>query len=325
MYHSVDRCPDDPYRITVTPERLDAQLARLRRRGLTGVSMAELLRARAEGRADGLVGLTFDDGYQDFLDHALPLLHRHGCTATLFVLPGRLDGDNAWDPLGPRKPLLGAEGIRAAHDSGMEVASHSLTHVDLTQADDEQLQHEIAGSRSALVQLIGAPVDGFCYPYGYVDARVREAVRTAGYRYACAIDSGPLTGDFTLPRVHIGQQDIGVRLWLKERLNKARGRTLPTAGSPSTPTAGSPSTGAPCGHVSRETAARASREAAPRPAREAATRVPRDATARVPRDTTARVPQDATARVSRETSAGATADPRSTSNTAAAPPRTVKP
>ncbi|QDQ12588.1 polysaccharide deacetylase family protein [Streptomyces spectabilis] len=290
MYHSVDRCPDDPYRITVTPERLDAQLARLRRRGLTGVSMAELLRARAEGRADGLVGLTFDDGYQDFVDHALPLLRRHGCTATLFVLPGRLDGDNAWDPLGPRKPLLGATGIRAAHDSGMEVASHSLTHVDLTRADDEQLQHEIAGSRSALVQLIGAPVDGFCYPYGYVDTRVRDAVRAAGYRYACAIDPGPLADDFTLPRVHIGQRDIGVRLWLKERLNRTRGRALPTAGSTSA--------GLPCGHVSRETAVRA----------------PRDSTPRVSRETTPRVP--------RETSTGTSAGPRGTS---AAPPRAVKP
>ncbi len=297
MYHSVDRCPDDPYQITVTPERLDAQLAGLRRRGLTGVSMAELLRARTEGRADGLVGLTFDDGYQDFVDHALPLLRRHGCTATLFVLPGRLDGDNAWDPLGPRKPLLGATGIRAAHDSGMEVASHSLTHVDLTQADDEQLQHEIAGSRTALVQLIGAPVDGFCYPYGYVDTRVRDAVRAAGYRYACAIDPGPLAGDFTLPRVHIGQRDIGVRLWLKERLNRRRGRMLPTAGGSSA--------GVPCGHVSRETAPRVSRETTPR--------------------------------VPRETSAGASADPhgtpnardtsnsRGTSTTAAAPPGAVKP
>ncbi|MFD9908518.1 polysaccharide deacetylase family protein [Streptomyces sp. NPDC059063] len=230
MYHSVapfTECADDPYQITVTPDRLDEQLARLRRRGLRGVSMAELLRARSEGAAHGLVGLTFDDGYRDFVDHALPLLRRHDCTATLFVLPGRLDGVNSWDPLGPRKPLLDADGIRHAAASGMEVASHSLTHVDLTRADDEALTREVHGSRTALAELTGAAVEGFCYPYGYVDARVLSAVRDAGYRYACAIDPGELAGDFALPRVHIGQRDTPPRLWLKERLNRRRGRALP--------------------------------------------------------------------------------------------------
>ncbi len=52
------------------------------------MGVAELMRAHAEGRR-GLVGLTFDDGYADFLHEALPVLRGHGCTATVFVLPGR--------------------------------------------------------------------------------------------------------------------------------------------------------------------------------------------------------------------------------------------
>ncbi|MFE0869220.1 polysaccharide deacetylase family protein [Streptomyces rochei] len=224
MYHSVGDRSEDPYRITVTPERLDAQLGWLRRRGLRGVSVAGLLAARDRGEDRGLVGLTFDDGYADFVTHALPCLRRHGCGATLFVLPGRLGADNAWDPLGPRKPLLTADGIRHAAAEGVEIGSHGLTHVDLTTADDATLKAETAESRALLTELTGTPVTGFCYPYGRVDARAAEAVRAAGYAYACAIDPGPLTGPHALPRVHVGERDTAVRLLLKTRLHRLRRR-----------------------------------------------------------------------------------------------------
>ncbi|MFD4686054.1 polysaccharide deacetylase family protein, partial [Streptomyces sp. NPDC058461] len=175
-----------------------------------------------------LVGLTFDDGYADFLTGALPVLRRHGCGATLFVLPGRLGGDNAWDPLGPRKPLLSADGIREAAAEGVEIGSHGLLHTDLTRADDATLKAETEGSRAALADLLGVDVDGFCYPYGTIDLRAVAAVRDAGYRYGCAIDPGPLTGPHALPRVHVGQNDTGLRLFLKHRLHRLRRR--PAAG-----------------------------------------------------------------------------------------------
>ncbi|MET9775641.1 polysaccharide deacetylase family protein [Streptomyces sp. NPDC006367] len=224
MYHSVGDRSEDPYRITVTPGRLDAQLGWLRRRGLRGVSVADLLAARARGAGAGLVGLTFDDGYADFVEHALPCLRRWGCGATLFVLPGRFGGVNAWDPLGPRKPLLTADGVRRAAAEGVEIGSHGLTHVDLTRADDATLQAETARSRALLAELTGTPVTGFCYPYGTVDRRAVDAVRAAGYSYACAIAPGPLTGPYALPRVHVGQRDTAVRLLLKTRLHRLRRR-----------------------------------------------------------------------------------------------------
>ncbi|WSW30471.1 polysaccharide deacetylase family protein [Streptomyces sp. NBC_01003] len=231
MYHSVDDCRDDPYRVTVSPERLHEQLRWLRRRGLRGVGVAALLEARALGTDRGLVGLTFDDGYCDFVDNALPLLRHYDCGATLFVLPGRLDGVNEWDPLGPRKPLLSERGIRTAVSAGIEIGSHGLTHVDLTHVDDRVLRAETEDSRRRLEELTGREVPGFCYPYGTVDRRATDAVRRAGYRYACAISPGDLTGEFALPRVHVGQEDAAWRLELKLRLHRLRRRpsTAPEA------------------------------------------------------------------------------------------------
>ncbi|MFG2192380.1 polysaccharide deacetylase family protein [Streptomyces sp. NPDC048639] len=229
MYHSVTGCTEDPYRITVTPDRLRRQLRWLAGRGLRGVGVAELLRERAAGRGSRLVGLTFDDGYTDFTENAVPLLREHGFRATVFVLPGRLGGDNAWDPLGPRKPLLTEAGIRAAAGAGMEVGSHGMLHVSLPEADDSTLLEEIARSRELLGGITGRPVEGYCYAYGHVDARAAAAVRSAGYDYACAIDPGPLTGPYALPRIHVGDRDTSLRLTVKRLLHPVRRRAMPVA------------------------------------------------------------------------------------------------
>lgn len=217
MYHSVADPTDDPYGITVARDRLDLQLSWLRRHGRTGVSVATLLRAKADNNAHGLVGLTFDDGYADFTEAALPVLRHHGCTATLFVLPGRLGGSNDWDPDGPRRPLISEDGIRTARAAGTEIASHGLSHIDLTNADEERLRQETWHSRQWLHQLTGTAPQGFCYPYGTVDARVAGAVRAAGYTYACAIRPPThLAGRYALPRTHISQADRSVRLKVKQ-------------------------------------------------------------------------------------------------------------
>jgi peptidoglycan/xylan/chitin deacetylase (PgdA/CDA1 family) len=237
MYHSVgDRRAGDPYRITVTPQRLAGQLRWLRRRGLTGVSVRELLAARAHGRARRLVGLTFDDGYTDFLDEALPLLRAHGHTATLFVLPGRLGGTNAWDPEGPRKPLLTAEGIRAVHDAGIEVGSHGLLHRRLTDLDDAELDAEVSESRALLADILGAAPAGFCYPYGAADARTMLATRRAGYAYACGVEPGPLACVHDLPRTYVGEADNSLRLHAKRLVHRRRRAGL--AASPAAPPGG---------------------------------------------------------------------------------------
>ncbi|MFJ8823630.1 polysaccharide deacetylase family protein [Streptomyces sp. NPDC102467] len=224
MYHSVDDCADDPYNVTVTPDRLRQQLHWLRSRGLHGVSVAQLLDARCRGAGRGLVALTFDDGYGDFLENALPLLRHYECSATVFVLPGRIGGENGWDAEGPRKPLLTAQGIRAAAAAGMEIGSHGLTHIDLTLADDEQRRAELQRSKLQIEELTGREVFGFCYPYGSVDARTVEGVRRAGYRYGCAISPGPLTSVYAMPRVFVGQADTPWRLELKRRVHRIRRR-----------------------------------------------------------------------------------------------------
>ena len=199
MYHSVAPRGEDPYQVTIRPQRFEQQMRWLDRRGLRGVSMAELQTAQRRQCDAGLVGLTFDDGYDDFLRYVVPVLHRFGFTATAFVIAGRLGGVNSWDPLGPRKRLMTARQVRAAMSAGIEIGSHGLRHVTLNHATDRALSRELRLSRQILQDVTGSAVGGFCYPYGHFDGRVVAGAQEAGYDYACAIGTSGLTGPYAVP------------------------------------------------------------------------------------------------------------------------------
>lgn len=204
MYHSVGTHQHDPNNLCVTPDRFEEQMAALSRRGLRGVSIAELLAARAAGSARGLIGLTFDDGYTDVVENALPILQHYGFSATSYVLAGRIGGANEWDE-GTPWPLVDVSGIRRWADAGFEIGSHGTLHLKLEGADPEVLRSEVVDSREKLSALLGEPVNGYCYAYGSMDAAARSAVAEAGYDHACAVVSRVSLGRHALPRIWIGQ------------------------------------------------------------------------------------------------------------------------
>jgi peptidoglycan/xylan/chitin deacetylase (PgdA/CDA1 family) len=218
MYHAVARVAKDPNSICVSPEGFEAQMLHLKRRGLRGVSMSELMRAVRWDRAAGLVGLTFDDGYENFLHAALPVLEGFGFTATLFVIGGMLGGENSWDEEGPRMRLLDACGVREAAARGIEIGAHGVRHVKLSGLDDPvSLREEVEAGRRILGEVLGRPVEGFCYPYGDLNGRAARAVRQAGYAYACAYKAELRHGAYAIPRIYAGERDKGLWFGLKLR------------------------------------------------------------------------------------------------------------
>ncbi|WP_205753656.1 polysaccharide deacetylase family protein [Arthrobacter ruber] len=212
MYHSISpsRLPD-PHRLRVHPDRLDRHLGLLRRLGLRGVSLSELLRAGERGEARRLVGLTFDDGYTDYLEHALPALQRHGMSSTLYVVAGGLGGTNEWDD-GPRLGLLDADQVRAVAAAGQEVGSHTMTHPHLRGVGADSLVEEISGSREVLQDVLQTGVASFCYPYGEFDEAATGAVRASGYDHGCVIGDYDPGDRFTLPRCYISPRDTPAHL-----------------------------------------------------------------------------------------------------------------
>jgi len=198
MYHRIVDAPPEGSRhgTWVTKARFAVQLASLARRGFATITFrdyaAYLDGARALPRRP--IVLTFDDGYADNHSNAFPLLRKHGMTAVIFLIADRNVTTNLWDAAGgePQVPLLASDQIREMGDFGIEFGSHTLSHARLSDLAPDRLAEELEGSRRALEERFGRPVTSLCYPYGAVNAAVKEATERAGYGFGVASDSGPL-------------------------------------------------------------------------------------------------------------------------------------
>jgi peptidoglycan/xylan/chitin deacetylase (PgdA/CDA1 family) len=240
MYHGVADVDEDPNQLCVSPARFAEQMAWLARRGLRGVGIAELVDAMRVGRQRGLVGLTFDDGYTNVLETALPVLRQHGFGATAYIISDRLGGTNEWDE-GPVWQLMTGDQVRELAEAGIEIGSHAATHMRLAGASPAQLTAEISESRTSLGTLLGTEIRGFAFPYGSMDAASRQAVRDAGYEYACAVEASTAeVGLMALPRLYVGEQDDARRMTVKRLLYRGRiaMRSRPGGQTPDNPPPG---------------------------------------------------------------------------------------
>jgi peptidoglycan/xylan/chitin deacetylase (PgdA/CDA1 family) len=269
MYHEITSRPTLAGHLAVTPDEFAEQLAYLTASGYTTLTAADLVqgmapavagpgqrapavaepdqRAPAWGEAGQAVAglprqwpakpvvLTFDDGFADFHDAALPLLDRHGFTATLFVTTGWVAGGEVTEAgttvrgsrAGSRAPrgMLCWSQIAEAASVGIEIGAHSHRHPQLDQLGGDLLRVELEVSKAVLEDRLGKPVTGLAYPFGYSNLHVRAAASAARYRYACAVGNR-LAGDhadpFALPRLTIGRW---IRMQSFSRI--VRGERLP--------------------------------------------------------------------------------------------------
>ncbi len=216
MYHKVDRLPPGARhpRNYVLPEQFDAQLAALTRWGYQTISFVDWLAYRRGERSPRSLPrrpmiLTFDDGYRSTYEIAWPLLQRHGCVATVFLVSDLVGKTNAWDADELQEPLLGPAEIAELRAGGIEFGSHTRTHAPLTTVSPHQAKAELGDSRVALARLLGEPVRVLCYPYGKQNPAVRALAREAGYEAAVIARrrlNSTATDPFRLARLRI---DLG--------------------------------------------------------------------------------------------------------------------
>jgi peptidoglycan/xylan/chitin deacetylase (PgdA/CDA1 family) len=199
MYHKVNDRPGNPLSVGVA--LFDEQMAQLGELGYTVVGLDDVLSVYRDGGAlpPRPVLITFDDGYRDNLEHAAPILVRHGYPAVLFVPLAYLDDRR----LLPHEERLASRGVVNAtldwgelaelEAAGVRVESHGISHRPLADLPLDEAAREIVISKLRLEEKLGRPVRSFAYVKGS-EAHYRPVhlslLRQAGYDVAFTSVSG---------------------------------------------------------------------------------------------------------------------------------------
>ncbi len=231
LYHHVGAVPagSDKLRsdLTVSPAAFEEQVAWLRGQGFHAVTLNEV-RRYLKGEVslpENPVVFTFDDGYDDVFQNAVPVLKKYGYVGSFAVItqfPGIEQGTNRYATW---------EQIRASEKLGMEIVSHTQNHFDGTAKDNPpawKLANFKASSEDLKKNLREEPLPILVYPYGHYDAEYLQLARDAGFTFGITTrTSAAVRRDqpMEVPRLRVGGEQ-GIESFKKmvlDELAAARG------------------------------------------------------------------------------------------------------
>jgi peptidoglycan/xylan/chitin deacetylase (PgdA/CDA1 family) len=172
VYHSIS---DDKSNLSLKINNFETQIKFLNKSGFKTVSFDEIDKNKKKQ-----IIITFDDGYKDTCQFALPILKKYNFKATCFLVSNLIGKKNSWDSLRDdfiSKNLMNTEDINEWIKNGMFIGSHSHNHVDLTKLNEFELEKDLDFSKKTLEDKFGKEINNFCYPFGKVNKYVFEVCK----------------------------------------------------------------------------------------------------------------------------------------------------
>lgn len=139
-----------------------------------------------------IVAVVFDDGYENVLFQAYPILKNFGVVGTVFALAEPESAQR--QELASSRNLLSAKQLKTLADQGWEIGCHSATHADFLNPNLDW-RREIIEAKSRLEQKIDTAVNYFAFPKGRTNPKLVEVVIKAGYRAAFTTEPSILKTD----------------------------------------------------------------------------------------------------------------------------------
>jgi peptidoglycan/xylan/chitin deacetylase (PgdA/CDA1 family) len=144
------------------------------------------------------VAVTFDDGYADNLQVALPILERFQVPFCVYVTKQFIEQGHKCYTFLDQLQLLSL-----SHHPLCSIGCHTCSHPHLASLSVQEQKEEIAVCRDWLQQLIGTEVWHLAYPYGSYNADTLLLSDELGFRTAVAAWGGGLRKGVAYPLMAI--------------------------------------------------------------------------------------------------------------------------
>ena len=215
MYHSIELMPKSTImrNLHVPPKRFAFQMWLLKILGYKALSLRKLKPYLDGDKKGKVVGLTFDDGYQNNLINAAPILLKYNFSATCYIVSNCIGSSNTWDLSKgiTQRPLMNINEIHEWLNLGMDIGAHTKTHVDLTIASEKIAHKEINDCKEDLERIFKVSVTDFCYPFGRFNNLLVKSVKKSGYSSATTMLRGRVNSQTVLhrlPRIPINHRTL---------------------------------------------------------------------------------------------------------------------
>jgi peptidoglycan/xylan/chitin deacetylase (PgdA/CDA1 family) len=228
MYHKVPNQEiQSRHKIYVTEKNFERHLQLFKARGLQTVTFEDLALFRKAQKPWSEFPkkpfmLTFDDGYEDNLSHADPLLKKYNFKAQIYLLADTNVNHNHWDTTSNSEddyhPIISGDDRKKWSSSNFIIGSHGLKHDRLPSLNDDDKMHELTESKLKLENEFSRKIISYAYTYGDTNADCAQACQRAGYDYGLNTDSGGLTVEedpYSVFRVNVFPDETWASLWKK--------------------------------------------------------------------------------------------------------------
>lgn len=178
MYHRVN--DEVKKELSVREKNFRWQMDYLKRKNYLLLSMDQAFRKIKNNNIEGrYIILTFDDGYEDYLTKAFPVLNQYNFPSIIYLVPGYIDLNQVfwWDKDLGKSDLLSWQQILELKKSPIiEFGSHTLHHYDLDTLQKSQLAFEIQKSKEIIEDKLNRRVCHFSYPRGLYNKDAEEII-----------------------------------------------------------------------------------------------------------------------------------------------------
>ena len=235
LYHSVSDSPSNEIaRWNVSKRTFLDHMDAIADLGCITLTVSQYLNVLElkEPMPDKLVLVTFDDGFAEVASFAAPALLERSISSTVFITTSPVVEARYETVHLPKAPMMDAAAVADLEYFGVEVGSHSHTHVQLDIIEARLARDELVRSKMILEDLLGHRIRSVAYPHGYSNANVRRIAKEVGYESACGVRnafSSLLDDEFSISRLTVENttSQSTINAWLDQRgaaLGGARNR-----------------------------------------------------------------------------------------------------